>query len=215
MKIFILINGSPKDFFGSSRRLCQGNPLSPLLFVIVMEALSRLLDRAVLAGHILGFTVDPRSHTPLMVSHLLFANDTLIFCDTLPSQIGKLRDILSSFEAVSELHINLAKSKLVPVGEVLNMGELVALLGCRQSSLPMTYLGLLLGSKFKDRAIWNPILEKMERRLASWKRLYLSNGDKVNLLKSTLSTLPTYYLSLFPIPVDIANHIEKFQQDFL
>ena len=54
---------------------------------------------------------------------------------------------------MSGLHINLAKSELVPVGEVLNMGELVALLGCRQSSLPMTYLGLPLGAKFKDRAI--------------------------------------------------------------
>ena len=95
------------------------------------------------------------------------------------------------------------------------MGELVALLGCRQSSLPMTYLGLPLGAKFKDKAIWNPILEKMEWRLASWKRLYLSNGDKVTLLKSTLSTLHTYYLSLFPIPVDIANRIEKLQRDFL
>ena len=56
--------------------------------------------------------------------------------------------------------MNLAKSDLVLVGDVLNMGELVALLGCRQSSLPMTYLGLLLGAKFKDRAIWNPILIK-------------------------------------------------------
>ena len=61
----------------------------------------------------------------------------------------------------------MAKSELVPVGDVLNMDELVAILGCRQSSLPMTYLGLPLGAKFKDRAIWNPILEKMERRLAS------------------------------------------------
>ena len=95
------------------------------------------------------------------------------------------------------------------------MGELVALLGCRQSSLPMTYLGLLLGSKFKDRAIWNPILENIERRLASWKRLYLSKGGKATLLKSTLSTLLTYYLSLFLIRVDIANCIEKLQQDFL
>jgi len=63
---------------------------------------------------------------------------------------------------VSGLHINLVKSELVPVGEVLNMGELVALLGCRQSSLPMTYLGLPLGAKLKDRAILNPILEKIE-----------------------------------------------------
>ena len=110
VKFFILINGSPKDFFGSSRGLRQGDPLSPLLFVIVMEVLNRLLDGVVLVGHISGFTIGPRYHIPLMVSHLLFADDTLIFNDTLPSQIGKLRDILSSFEAVSSLHISLAKS---------------------------------------------------------------------------------------------------------
>ena len=52
MKFSVLINGSPKDFSGSSRGLRQDDPLSPLLFVIVMEALSRLLDGAVLAGHI-------------------------------------------------------------------------------------------------------------------------------------------------------------------
>ena len=52
MKFPVLINGSPKDFFGSSRGLRQDDPLSPLLFVIVTEALSRLLDGAVLAGHI-------------------------------------------------------------------------------------------------------------------------------------------------------------------
>ena len=150
-----------------------------------------------------------------MVNHLLFADDTLIFCDVLPTQIGKLRDILALFEAMLGLHINLAKSKLVPVGDVLNMGELVAILGCRQSSLPMTYLGLPLEAKFKDRAIWNTILEKIERRLASWKHLNLSKSGKVTLLKSTLSTLPTYYLSLFPIPVDVANRIEKLPRDFL
>ena len=93
MRFSILINGSPKDFFGSSRGLRQGDPLSSLLFVIVMEALSQLLDGAVLVGHISRFIVGPRSHTPVMVSHFLYADDTLIFCDALPSQIGKLRDI--------------------------------------------------------------------------------------------------------------------------
>lgn len=78
------------------RGLHQGDPLSLLLFAIVTEPLSRLLDGAVLAGHVSGFNVGPRSQAPLMVSHLLFADDTLIFCDALPSQIGKLREILSS-----------------------------------------------------------------------------------------------------------------------
>ena len=112
VKFSILINGCPKDFFGSSKGLRLGDPLSPLLFIIVMEALSRLLDRVVLAGHILGFIMGPRSHTPLLVSHLLFSDNTLIFCDVLPGQITKLKDILSSFEAVSGLHINLAKLKI-------------------------------------------------------------------------------------------------------
>ena len=70
------------------RGLRQGDTLSLLLFAIVMETLSRSLDGAVLAGHISGFNVGPRSHGPLMVSHLLFVDDTLIFCDALPSQIG-------------------------------------------------------------------------------------------------------------------------------
>ena len=59
------------------------------------------------------------------------------------------------------MHINLAKSELVPVGEVSNMGELVALLGCRQSSLPMTYLGLPLGAKFKDRQFGTLFLKNL------------------------------------------------------
>ena len=76
-------------------------------------------------------------------------------------------------------------------------------------TLPMKYLGLPLGAKFKDKSIWNPILEKMERRLAGWKKLYLSKGGRVTLIKSTLSNLPTYFLSLFPIPASVANCIAR------
>ena len=77
---------------------------------------------------------------------------------------------------MSGLHINLGKSKLVPVGGVHNLEALVGLLGCGQSSLPLKYLGLPLGAKFKDLSVWNPIQERMKRRLASWKRMYLSKG---------------------------------------
>ena len=63
-------------------------------------------------------------------------------------------------------------------------------------SLPMKYLGLPLGAKFKDKTIWNPILEKIEQRLEGWKRLYLSKGGRVTLIKSTLSNFPIYFLFL-------------------
>ena len=106
-------------------------------------------------------------------------------------------------------------SELVPVGVVHNIDLLLNVLGCKQGTLPMKYLGLPLGAKFKDKTIWNPILEKMERRLTSWKCLYLSRGGRVTLIKSTLSNLPTYFLSLFPIPASVANQMERLQQNFL
>ena len=109
----------------------------------------------------------------------------------------------------------MGKFELVLVGVVHNLEVLVGLLGCGQSSLPLKYLGLPLGAKFKDLSVWNPILERMERRLASWKRLYLSKGGKVTLLKSTLLFLPTYFLSLLPLPGKVAKGLEKLQRDFM
>ena len=119
------------------------------------------------------------------------------------------------FEVVSGLKINMDKSKLVPVGVIPNIVDMVDVLGCKQGSFPMKYLDLPLGANIKDRSIWNPIIEKVERRLASWKRLYLSKGGKVTLVKSTLSNLPTYFLFLFPIPMAIASRIEQLQRNFL
>ena len=79
VKFSILINGSPSDLFGSSRGLRQGDPLSPLLFDIVMEVLSRMLDVAVSAGQFSDFSVGSTAGSSMMVFHLLFADDTLIF----------------------------------------------------------------------------------------------------------------------------------------
>ena len=113
--------------------------------------------------------------------------------------------ILFWFEAVSGLKINLGKSELVLVGMVHYFDLLLNVLGGKQGTLSMKYLGLPLGAKFKDKIIWNPILEKIEWRLARWKRLYSSKGGGVTLIKSTLSNLSTYFLSLFPILADVAN----------
>ena len=110
------------------------------------------------------------------------------------------------------MKINLSKPELVPVGEVPNLEELVAILGCKQSNFPIKYLGLPSGAKFKENTNWNPILEKMERRLAGWKQLYLSKGGNVTLIKITIFNLPTYFLSIFPILAEIVNRIEKFQR---
>jgi hypothetical protein len=204
-----------QGFFCSSRGLRQGDPLSPLLFVVVMEALSRMLSSSVERGLLSGFSVGSRNNEAMIVSHLLFADDTLIFCEPNVEHFRDLRCLFLCFEAVSGLKINLSKSEIVPIGDVGDVRGLASILGCGVASLPMKYLGLPLGAHYKASAIWSGIIEKMESRLAGWKRLYLSKGGRLTLIKSTLSNLPTYYLSLFPIPVGVANRLEKLQRDFL
>jgi hypothetical protein len=104
---------------------------------------------------------------------------------------------------------------MVLVGDVPNLSTLADIMCCRIGALPMTYLGMPLGASFKSRTIWNSIVEKMERKLGSLESLYLSKGGRLTLLKSTLSSLLTYYLSLFTIPTSVAHMIEKIQQNFL
>ena len=79
----------------------------------------------------------------------------------------------------------------------------------------MIYLGIPLGTLYKTPSIWNPILERMEKKLSGWKRLYLSKDGRLTLLKSTLPSLPTYYLSLFTILKAMATRLEHIQRNFL
>lgn len=83
------------------------------------------------------------------MSYLLFADDTLIFCEPNVEQFRDLRCLLLRFEAVLGLKINLSKSEMVPVGDVGD-AELASILGCGMASLPIKYLGLPLCAKNKD-----------------------------------------------------------------
>jgi len=118
----------------------------------------------------------------------LFADDTLIFSETSLNHLCNLRCLFLFFEPVS-LRINLAKLELVPIDNVMNVKGLASILGCRVSSLPIKYLGLLLGASFKGKSIWDDIIEKVERCLAGWKRMYLSRGGRATLIKSSLSII--------------------------
>ena len=77
----MLVNGSPVGFFGSSRGLRQGDPLSPLLFLLIMEVLSWILKKTEDGGLIQGFHVGPINSIGVRISHLLFADDTILFYD--------------------------------------------------------------------------------------------------------------------------------------
>ena len=104
-----------------------------------------MLDKAIHEGRLSGFRVGNLEGRSLVVSHLLFVDDTLIFCDADLDQLLILHMVLIWFVAGIGLKINLGKSELVLIGVVHNIELLLSVLGCKQGSFPMKYLGLPFG----------------------------------------------------------------------
>jgi hypothetical protein len=130
------------------------DPLSPFLFVIVMEALNKMISALLVGGFLSGFTMESRSGDLINISHILFVDDTLIFSEA-NLDLHNFCSLFLCFKAVSSLKINLAKSKLVPVNNIINVKGLTSILGCMVSSLPIIikYLDLPLGVSFKAKFI--------------------------------------------------------------
>ena len=214
-KFSVLVNGVPARFFPSSKGLRQGDPLSSYLFVIGMEVLSVLIRRAVEGGFIFGCSIWRGRGQTVNISHLLFANDTVVFCEAKKEHITHLSWILFWLEAASVLRINVAKSEILPVGEVDEVDEMAEELGCRVGQLPAVYLGLPLGALNKASSVWDGVEERVRKRLALWKRQYISKGGRITLIKTTMSSMPLYQMSLFHMPKTVARRLEKLQRDFL
>lgn len=145
----VLANGGPSSFFRASRDLRQRDPLSPLLFLTVMEAFSRLMDRIGKLNLVRGIMVG-MENSMVKVSHLFFADDTLIFCEPDLSSMLHLRCILLSFQLVSGLRINMKKTEMIRSCDRRDELGLAEVLGCKVNSLPIKYLELPLGTKYKD-----------------------------------------------------------------
>ena len=149
----VMVNGSPTGFFGSSRGLRQGDPLSPHLFLLIMEVLSWILKKIEEGGFIQGFHVRPINTTGICISHLLYADDTILFCDASREQLLSIRLALTCFQAFTGLRVNVGKSEIVPIWEVSNIHTLTNILQCRVGSLPMIYWGMPLRTLYKTASI--------------------------------------------------------------
>ncbi|RVW65708.1 hypothetical protein CK203_050201 [Vitis vinifera] len=101
-----------------------------------MEALRCLLRKAISGGFLLACKARGRGGERAQVSHLLFIDDTLVFCGASQDQVTYLSWILMWFEAISGLRINLDKNELIPVGSVENTEALAIEIGCKVGSLP-------------------------------------------------------------------------------
>ncbi|KAJ9691733.1 hypothetical protein PVL29_013809 [Vitis rotundifolia] len=194
----VLVNGKAKGWVKASRGLRQGDPLSPFLFTLVANVLSRMLFRAEKRNALEGFKVG-RNRT--RVSHLQFADDTIFF---------------SMFRHISGLKVNLDKSSIFGINLGQNhLHRLAELLDCKASGWPILYLDLPLGGNPKSGGFWDPVIERISSRLDGWKKAYLSFGGRITLIQYCLTHMSCYFLSLFKIPASVVARIERMQRDFL
>ena len=95
------------------------------------------------------------------------------------------------------------KSSILLVGNVEDLDVLALELGCKTETLPTTYLGLPLGMCRNSTAVWDGVEERFKKKLAIWKKQYISKGGRLTLIRSTLSNLPIYIMSFFRIPKEV------------
>ncbi|XP_028089573.1 uncharacterized protein LOC114289924 [Camellia sinensis] len=167
-KISVLVNGAPTKEFQPQKGLRQGDLLSPFLFIIAAEALNLLLGRATEKGLFQGAIVGSQK---LSVSHLQFANYTIIFCEGDLEEVLNLKRVLRCFEVMYGLKINYHKSVVCGMGfQKDQTKEFAQTLNCLTKKLPFNFLGLPLGANPRRKSTWVPVIKKVKKKLSSWKK---------------------------------------------
>ncbi|MFS8023979.1 putative RNA-directed DNA polymerase [Helianthus anomalus] len=209
----ILVNGSPTAEFKYKRRLKQGDPISPFLFIIAMEVIGLFMNRAMDAGLFEGFQLP--NGGPIL-SHLCYADDVLFIGKWTAHNVVTLNRLLRWLYLVSGLKVNLQKSKLYGFGvSEAEKSSFASILKCEVGQTPFSYLGIPIGVNMKRAKFWDPVINKIKSKLSKWKARYLSFAGRVSLAKSVLGSIPSYFLSLFAAPKCVLNKLEKIRRDFV
>jgi len=170
----ILLNGIPGKIFKCKRGVRQGDPLSPLLFVLAADLLQSIINKAWLMGVLTHPILDNfGGDFPI----LQYANDTLLVLPGNARTLFNLKSLLRTFSDSCGLHVNFSKSFLVLINISNERAQhLARTFGCQLGTMPFTYLGLPLGTMKPSIEDFTPLLSRTERRLSGFSRLLSYDG---------------------------------------
>ncbi|KAL0423118.1 UNVERIFIED_CONTAM: putative mitochondrial protein [Sesamum radiatum] len=208
-----ILNGTQFGFVKPERGIRQGDPLSPYLFILCAEGFSCLLQAKEHNGDIRGVAVARRAPK---VSHLLFADDTLIFCQATKEAMRCIRGILEKYERASGQLINLDKSSIFFSNNTTHEDrmEMATLLGVRIDSMPAKYLGLPYFFGRNKEELFSYVRTRVWQRVSGWKEKMLSQAGNEILIKSIVQSIPSYCMSCFKLPDSLLREIESIAANF-
>jgi len=135
------------------------------------------------------------------LTHLQFADDTIIIGEKSWRNVRTMRALLLLFEEILGLKVNFNKSMLTGVNISKSwLSEAALVMNCRRGTIPFVYLGLPIGGDSRKLSFWKLVVDQIVSRLSSWNHKFFSFGGHLVLLKSVMSSLPVYFLSFFKSP---------------
>jgi hypothetical protein len=210
----VLINREATKAFHCERGLRQGCPLSPLLFILVLECLSILLKRSQAVGKLTGIKV----LRLIKILHLLFVDDVIIMTGSTMSEWIEIHKIINTFCLVSGMKINFHKSTFLAMGvRETTLDELKYLFNIDSSNLSegFKYLGFHLKPTNYKATDWSWLTEKFEHRIHHWCYRLLSLGGRFILVKVVLESLHVYWMVIAHFPLSVIKKIRQLIFEFL
>lgn len=209
----VKLNGTLLSTFAPSRGLRQGDPLSPFLFLFVADGLSLLLDEKVLQGAITPVQVCRRAPG---ISHLLFADDTLLFFKADNGQANVIREVLDDYAVGTGQFINLAKCSMLidDITPASVHAEIRSTLQIVGNGFEDKYLGFPTPEGRMNKGKFQSLQEKIWKRIIMWGENYLSSGGKEIMLKAVIQAIPVYVMSIFKLPDSTCEDLNKLARNF-
>jgi hypothetical protein len=190
----------------------QGDPLSPLLFVLAADLLQSIINKARMRN-LLKLPLPDIGEQDFPI--IQYADDTLLILEACPKQLFSLKAILNSFASSTGLKVNYNKSNMFPINVSLDkMVILSRTFNCQIGEMPFTYLGLPLGLARPRKEHYLPLIQRIQRRL-SCSSNFLSQAGRLELVNSVFSALPMFFMCTLKIPKTIIKEIDIFRKHCL
>jgi len=181
-------------FFPCSRGVRQGDPLSPLLFCLAKEVLSRGISKLVNDKKILHMV---SSQGYLSLSHILYADDIFLLCMGDIKSLRNLSIFLKAYGDFSGQYVNNSKSSFSPWIILQDLTKIQRIFSCSHGCLPFNYLGVSIFVGTLNFRFLQPLDDKVKLKLTSWKGKSLSMMGQIQLVNTMITRFLAYNFNMY------------------
>lgn len=213
VKFSIFANGEKRASVIPSRGLRQGDPLSPYLFLLVIDVLSKLLNKAIKENRLSAIKLNTSCPT---LSHLFFVDDAILFLNANKEECDQVLKILEIYNNASGQLVNFSKFGISFSSNATDgiESDICSLIGMPQLSKKVKYLGLPVFWGNSKAEAYNFLLEQTLHKLQGWKQFQLNQVGKEIMIKHVVQAIPAYTMSCFALPHKFCDKLNSYISNF-